>query len=592
MSILANDPLTQLAFSVYENPGVFAGLLGSGLSRSADIPTGWEITLDLVRRVALAQGTESQPDWAKWYREETGEEPNYSTLLEELASSPEERRSILHSYIEPTAEDREEGRKIPTAAHIALAELVRAGYVRVLVTTNFDRLMENALRERGVEPTTIASVDALKGAEPIAHSDCYILKLHGDYKDARILNTDAELTDYPNEYNALLDRIFDEYGLIVCGWSGAWDHALRAAFLRAPNRRYPVFWAARGELSDAATELAQHRAARILQITDADNFLPSLWQRVQTLEQSHRQSPLSIDLLVNSAKRYLSGPQYRIQLDELVTEEAERLVDTLDSEAFTPQGAWDQAEFRKRVVAYESASESSARIAGVLGRWGDDTEFSLVLDLLHAIRAHADQVPNGLDQWLSMRSYPAVLVFTAYGLGLVRSKRWATLHRLLSAEITREHHEPQRVVDEFFPGAWKGGGKNLWQQLEGFDNLKTPLSDHLLDVFMPWSTSFVGISAGFELLLEQFEILSSITHLESTASADLAEALARRDFYNYMQMPVGRSAWHTSVRKQVLQHIQATDVKRALLEAGFGNGSEDFLDKSILNFQRIARSIE
>jgi hypothetical protein len=52
MTLLQNDPITQLAFSVYENKGVFAVLLGSGLSRSAEIPTGWEITLDLVRRVA------------------------------------------------------------------------------------------------------------------------------------------------------------------------------------------------------------------------------------------------------------------------------------------------------------------------------------------------------------------------------------------------------------------------------------------------------------------------------------------------------------------------------------------------------------
>ena len=63
MSLLAGDPLTQLAFSVYEGKGVFAVLLGSGLSRAAEIPTGWEITLDLIRRVGLAQGFEDQPDW-------------------------------------------------------------------------------------------------------------------------------------------------------------------------------------------------------------------------------------------------------------------------------------------------------------------------------------------------------------------------------------------------------------------------------------------------------------------------------------------------------------------------------------------------
>lgn len=56
MSIVAGDPLTQLAFSIYENKGAYALLVGSGLSRAAEIPTGWEITLDLVRRVAAAQG--------------------------------------------------------------------------------------------------------------------------------------------------------------------------------------------------------------------------------------------------------------------------------------------------------------------------------------------------------------------------------------------------------------------------------------------------------------------------------------------------------------------------------------------------------
>lgn len=45
------DPLTALAFSIYENKGVYCLMRGSGVSRPAEIPTGWEITLDLVRRI-------------------------------------------------------------------------------------------------------------------------------------------------------------------------------------------------------------------------------------------------------------------------------------------------------------------------------------------------------------------------------------------------------------------------------------------------------------------------------------------------------------------------------------------------------------
>ena len=74
-------PLTRLAFSIYGSPGVYALLVGSGLSRGAQIPTGWEVTLDLVRRQALAQGEPDQPDWATWYRTKFATEPNYSDLL-------------------------------------------------------------------------------------------------------------------------------------------------------------------------------------------------------------------------------------------------------------------------------------------------------------------------------------------------------------------------------------------------------------------------------------------------------------------------------------------------------------------------------
>ena len=46
------DPVHSLAFSIQANPGVYAVLVGSGVSRTAKIPTGWEIILDLIRKLA------------------------------------------------------------------------------------------------------------------------------------------------------------------------------------------------------------------------------------------------------------------------------------------------------------------------------------------------------------------------------------------------------------------------------------------------------------------------------------------------------------------------------------------------------------
>lgn len=591
MTLLSNDPMTQLAFSIYENKGVFAVLLGSGLSRAADIPTGWEITLDLIRRVAKAQGADEQADWAQWYRSKTGQEPNYSTLLEELAHSPEERRSIMHSYIEPTAADREEGRKVPTKAHLAIADMVRAGFIRVIITTNFDRLMENALRERGVEPTIVASADALAGAEPITHSACYILKLHGDYKDARILNTDAELSAYPPDYDRLLDRILDEHGLIIAGWSGDWDHALRAAFLRAPNRRYAVYWAARGIPGTGAKQLIAHRGARMVPISDADGFFPGLLQRVETLAQSQRQNPLSIDLLVNSAKRLLAKPEYRIQLDELFTQEAERLIAKLDAPDLSPQGRWNQNEFQNlfqnRVKTYEAATEPLAKMAGVLGRWGDNSELPLIIDLLQMLYAHAEKVRGGQSAWLELRSYPAVLVFTAYALGLTRAERWATLKKLLAVQVKREHRRTAPVIEILYPTEWNGGHNDMWRQFEGLKDRKTALCDHLCDLFGHWGSSFCGLVPNSEVLFERFEMMASLAYLSGTPEEHIQAAVNKHGRHEYVAIPGGRICWDNSCREHLVQELKHEAMTKVLVDSAFVP-SAAFIDLFVTNLEHLA----
>jgi len=119
----------------------------------------------------------------------------------------------------------------------------------VIITTNFDRLMETALEEVGIIPTIISSVAAIAGARPIQHTQCAIIKLHGDYLDTRIKNTPDELEQYPAEVNQLLDLVLDEYRLILCGWSADWDVALRDSLERCNSHRFTTYWAARGKPS-------------------------------------------------------------------------------------------------------------------------------------------------------------------------------------------------------------------------------------------------------------------------------------------------------------------------------------------------------
>lgn len=319
------DPKLALAIAMHSSKGVYALLLGSGISRSAGIPTGWEIVVDLIRKLAHLKGENCESDPEAWYRTTTGSEPDYSDILDQVTKSSAERSQVLRSYFEPTEEERLQGRKSPTRAHDAIAALVTKGYIRLIITTNFDRMLEQALSRAGVQPTVISTCDAMRGAIPVTHSPCTVIKVHGDYLDSRIKNTRIELTQYEEAFNVLLDRIFDEFGLIVCGWSAEWDVALRAALERCSTHRFGTYWALRDHINPAAEKLVGVRRATVLPISDADSFFEDLAEKIQALEDYAITDPVSPRIAVARMKRYLAGPEQRINLHDLVHAETDRV---------------------------------------------------------------------------------------------------------------------------------------------------------------------------------------------------------------------------------------------------------------------------
>lgn len=585
MSITNTDSTTQLAFSMSENPGVYAVLLGSGVSRSAGIPTGWEITLELIRRAGIAAGAGEQDDWHRWYVEQRDQQPNYSTLLEELASTSKERQAIIEGFLKPSEDEREQGLKLPTPAHRAIADLVKTGHVRVIITTNFDRLMENALRDVGIEPTVVSSADGFAGAEPLTHTNCYILKLHGDFKDARILNTDSELSEYPLVFDGLLDRIFDEFGLIVAGWSGEWDRALRAAILRAPNRRYSSFWLTRGKLSERAQELVSHRKANMAIAPDSDTFFQTLKAKVSTITQFRQPNLSSVEMTVSLAKRYLSKSEYRIQFDDLVANEVERATTHL-AEMYSSDG--DQpGEFRDWVLRYEAASESLARLAGVVGRWGSQHEHHLMLEVIKTLLSKGYARRAGDRDWTELKRYPAALVFYGYGLGLTRAGRLSDLHALMEQPIANETSVRMPLIEELSPYCLEDlTGSQAWESLDS--GTSRSIYDRFAEILAPaWSTSFAGVSDPTQLY-ERFELfcLLQLFKYRDVNEESLTDAIQKNQFSRWIH---GRLGTVRSARRRLSEEMSLQEFRAPLVTAGFGFASDAYLKMFFEALQRMTR---
>lgn len=165
----------------------------------------------------------------------------------------------MKSFFEPTDEAKEIGWKPPTKAHLAIARLAKEGYVLVILTTNFDRLLEKAFELEGITPQVISHEGAISQATPIVHSKTpTIIKINGDYIDCQFRNTTEELDEYPGQMKLYLHRIFEDYGLVTCGWSGEWDKGLISIINNAAHSRYNSFFAYIGEPNDNIKTLSQN----------------------------------------------------------------------------------------------------------------------------------------------------------------------------------------------------------------------------------------------------------------------------------------------------------------------------------------------
>ena len=278
------------------NPGVFAVLLGAGMSRAAGLPTAWEVKQDLMRKVAKAEGVpEDQLGTVPetWWEATGRGELRYDTLLGALAPHDTTRQALVRPYFEGDAE----GGAQPGAAHRALARLCRDGRVRVILTTNLDRLMERALDQAGVRFQVVSSASEVASMTVLRHAGVSVVKLHGDYGMLGQRHSPVELRSYPPPLKKLLKAVFDEYGLLVVGWSASFDVALIQAFLGAPGTRYPTYWVAHdGHVTDEAKKCIAHRTAVKIVSTGADEFFEDLTQRLARLEEvaQARTAPRSV----------------------------------------------------------------------------------------------------------------------------------------------------------------------------------------------------------------------------------------------------------------------------------------------------------
>lgn len=300
-------PLSEFCGRFEHRHATLMWLLGAGASASAGIPTAWDMiwefkqklfvnsgqgSVDLVRDVGdtiVQQLLQSFIDGGS-QGPIAGSTMEYAELFERLYPSEVDRRSYIDSKVQ--------GAK-PSFGHIALASLMAADAARVVWTTNFDKLVDDACASvfGTTGKLTTAALEAAGVAKSAFHEERWPvqIKMHGDFQSRRLKNTNDELREQDGTVRQLLLDACSRYGLVVVGYSGRDDSVMEALTEAAEGTSaFPagLYWFVRGhgQQFEAVHQLIDSASNRgveafLVEVPSFDEAMRTIVTTIPTLDR-------------------------------------------------------------------------------------------------------------------------------------------------------------------------------------------------------------------------------------------------------------------------------------------------------------------
>lgn len=501
------EDFNEVSIPIYSNKGAYALLLGAGVSRGTGVPTGYEIEKDLIRKIAAVSNVDiGQHEPHEWYKDKYGKEATYTSLLDEVVKTPTERVQLMKNYFEPTEEERDNGLKLPTKTHKAIAKLIKAGYIRVVITTNFDRFLEQALRDENVEVTVITGKEDIDKALPLMHSGPMIVKVNGDYQSCKFLNTTEELKNYPRKMKDYLKRIFEDFGLITCGWSARWDKALIEILRKSPKSRYTSFFTYVNELEKDLLCASKYRNGINIRINSSDEFFSEVYERVVAMENLYNKKDIDKDVFVARIKRYICKPEYKVELDELIESELNNACKVIN-ENETYDFSYTQEGFSEKFTEYLSkhlgAIDKLIPAAIAIVRWGTNecqNDLVKVIQKLCILRIPKKSKRSSAEYF---HLIAAQLLVHSLGVACIYYEKYSLLIKLFKTKALQDY--PMSRSDNLFYSASIGIYEDAIRYYK-----ERLISDIIVDKLFPYYRDVFFSKQEFESCYYAWEYMQSL----------------------------------------------------------------------------------
>jgi hypothetical protein len=501
---------TTISFSIYSNKGVYALLLGSGISKTSGIPTGWDIIIALIKKLAKLNNDECLPDPEKWFKEKYGIEPDYSTILEKLVPTPSERVNYLKPYFEPTEDEIEQHLKEPSKAHKAIAKLVKKGYIKVIITTNFDRLLENALVAEGIQPTVIKHAQDINGAMPLVHSDFTLVKVNGDYLDTRFLNTKEELLNYDSTLYRYILSILNDYGIISCGWSAKWDSGLIGVIRQCEYFRFSSYWTHIGKCENELNEISDFRKGKAVEIKGADDFFHEISEKIEALESINDDHPLTTEIAIARLKKYIAKDEYKILLHDLLLNLCEKSYNRIKQNIDLSKSL-TQENIQTILFNYELSVDTLLPIIINGVYWCKPEHYQSFVEIISRISKPLENQNGIVSVVKQLFYYPLMLLTYSIGIVAIKVKKFDLLNLFFQLKIDEyndSYSEKKYLIEMVNPCAIGNRVDNVIRRTKYY-----PLGKIINKALSPYFKEIFANHNEYDDLFNIFEYMFSLNYV-------------------------------------------------------------------------------
>ena len=246
-----------------KNPYVF--FTGAGCSISAGVPSANSLVEEIKRKF---------PVQTKYV--DTSDINQYGSYMSALDKN--ERRQLLSPYII-------ENKKI-NWAHIALACLIKEGFITRVLTFNFDSILSRACNLIGLNPSIY---DFATASLHLYHliNDPSIVHLHGQGAGFIQLNTEQETKDHAQKMSDFVAAILNSNPSLFIGYSGNAD-AFFPLLEEKYSEQHRLIWTGRKKSIDELDAKAvkeflkkNQNITHYIGEVDADRFLIQIAQHLE-----------------------------------------------------------------------------------------------------------------------------------------------------------------------------------------------------------------------------------------------------------------------------------------------------------------------